>query len=118
MLQAHCHKLPPGPGQACGTHHPSNYLQAPSSFSPKKLPEWQAGCTGPDLGLEDDLHPSAPGWPLSSEPDSQASMEPTETPANSTNGPGGLKAVLGVGQGQAVLDLGRNRAEDQLGMSK
>lgn len=101
MLQAPRHKLPPGPGQACGTHHPSEYhLQAVSGFSPKKPPERQAGHPRPDPGLGD-LHLSSPGLPSSSEPDSWASMKPTETPANPTNVPGVPKAVLGLGQGQS-----------------
>lgn len=61
-LQTPHHKLPPGPGQTRGTHHPSEkHLQIPSGFSPKKLPELQVGSLGLIQAHREGLHPSSSG---------------------------------------------------------
>lgn len=111
MLQASCHKLPAGPGRACGPHHPSeNCLQTHSGFNPKKLPEGQAGYSGPDPGLARgslSLH----SWA------GLAEVDHTLGPAWKPQRPQPIPPVA-LGSPKLSLDLIRDRAEDQLGMPR
>lgn len=105
-LPAPRQKLPPGPRQACGIHCLSgNNLQDPSGFSPKKLPEQEAGSWSLSWAHRKDLHLSTSG--PSQAAASQTFRDPHQSPVSWDSS-------------KLSLDLGevRGRAEDHLEMPR